>query len=202
MTLSNVEIEKALARRSLIITPPPTKKLIGVTSIDVRLDAIIVVVRNKEAPLFFDPNERSIQDFWEEIGQEIDLRKRRTEPFANASGKRHRRAGYWLAPGEICLAFTHEHVSLPTDGEQVLQGEIWNRSRTARAFVHTHISAPHIKPGTDNKITLEIKNDGPFHVRLAYLDPIAQIGFEEVRGKVRQTASTFHGQKRPSGKHK
>jgi deoxycytidine triphosphate deaminase len=166
----------------------------------VRLDAIIVVVRDKNASLFFDPVEHSIQDFWEEIGQEIDLRKRRTEPFADSSGKRRRRAGYWLAPGEICLAFTHEHVSLPIQGEQVLQGEIWNRSRTARAFVHTHISAPHIKPGTDNKITLEIKNDGPFYVRLTYLEPIAQIGFEEVQGAVRQTKSTFHGQKRPSGK--
>lgn len=200
MKLSNTEIEKALARGSLVITPRLTNEQIGVTSIDVRLDAVIVVVRNKNASFFFDPLEHSIQDFWEQIGKELDLRKPRTEPFADTTGKRRRRPGYWLAPGEICLAFTHEHVSLPIEGKQVLQGEIWNRSRTARAFVHTHISAPHIKPGTNNKITLEIKNDGPFHVRLTYLEPIAQIGFEEVLGKVRQSKSAFHGQKKPSGK--
>jgi deoxycytidine triphosphate deaminase len=199
MTLSNTGIEDAIARGSLIVTPTPARKHMGVTSIDVRLGHTIYVVNDPTKLLFFDPRKQSIQAFWEENSHPVDLRLKRMQPFADADGNTRRRTGYWLAPGEVCLAFTHEHFQLPTTGELVLQGKIWNRSRTARAFVRTHIDAPEIKPGTNNQITLEIKNDGPFHVRLSYLAEIAQVGFEEVKGVVRFTKSTFHGQKRPSG---
>jgi deoxycytidine triphosphate deaminase len=171
----------------------------GVTSVDVRLGDTLYVVDDPTKPLFFDPRKQSIQAFWEQIGHPVDLRLKRVQPFADADGKIRRRTGYWLAPGEVCLAFTHEHFQLPITGVQVLQGKIWNRSRTARAFVRTHIDAPEIKPGTNNQITLEIKNDGPFYVRLNYLEVIAQVGFEEVKGAVRFTQSTFHGQTKPSG---
>jgi deoxycytidine triphosphate deaminase len=199
MTLSNTRIEDAIKRGSLIVTPTPTRKRLGVTSVDVRLGDKIYVVNDPSKKLFFDARTQSIQAFWEQIGHEVDLRLKQVQPFADADGKFRRRTGYWLAPGEVCLAFTHEHFQLPTTGVQVLQGKIWNRSRTARAFVRTHIDAPEIKPGTNNQITLEIKNDGPFYVRLSYLDEIAQVGFEEVKGVVRATKSTFHGQKKPSG---
>lgn len=199
MTIANTLIEDAIARGSLVVTPAPTRKRIAVTSIDVRLGHTIYVLNDSTKPLFFDARKQSIQEFWEEHAHPVDLRIRHKQPFADADGQFRRRTGYWLAPGEICLAFTHEHFQLPIDGVQVLQGKIWNRSRTARAFVRTHIDAPEIKPGTNNQITLEIKNDGPMHVRLSYLDEIAQVGFEEVKGVVRFTKSTFHGQKKPSG---
>jgi deoxycytidine triphosphate deaminase len=171
----------------------------GVTSVDVRLGHTIYVVNDLSKPLFFDPRKQSIQSFWDEIGRPVDLRRKRVQPFADADGKIRRRTGYWFAPAEVCLAFTHEHFQLPTSGKQVLQGKIWNRSRTARAFVGMTINAPEIKPGSENQITFEIKNCGPFYVHLNYLDEIAQIGFEEVKGVVRRTKSTFHGQKKPSG---
>lgn len=201
MKLSNTFIERAMADGSLVISPEPSKSRLSATSVDVRLDADIVVIDPEKLKdgLYFDPVRQTIQDFWEKNGLEIDLRKKRKQPFADADGIVRSRVGYWLKPGEICLAFTYEHIRLPTSGVCVLQGELWNRSRTARAFVHTHISAPHIKPGTDNKITLEIKNDGPFHVRLTFLAPIAQIGFDEVRGSVSIFKSSFHGQTKPSG---
>lgn len=201
MKLSNTLIEQALTAGHLRICPSPSRARISATSVDVRLDAIIVVVDPVKVGrgLYFDPARESIQAFWERNGKEVDLRKTCRQPFADADGKVRKRVGYWLKPGEICLAFTYEHLELPTRGPVVLQGELWNRSRTARAFLHTHISAPHIKPGTNNKITLEIKNEGPFDVRLTYLAPIAQIGFDEVSGSVRNCCSSFHGQQKPSG---
>lgn len=221
MKLSNTAIREALDSGSLVIQPTPHPEDINVTTVDCKLGPIIYVLDTAQPrslwrwivhhaasllklgnpssqfltggkELYFDSEDEGIQAFWERHGRQIDLR---TNVLPN--GKK----GYWLRPGEICLAMTAEHFTLPLDGKQVLQGTIWSRSRTARAFIRVHVDAPEVKPGTDNCVTLEIKNEGTFNVRLFHNQPIAQMSFEEVKGEIAPFHSDFHGQKHASGAH-
>lgn len=197
MVLSNTAILQALANRSLRVTPTPAPEEISVTSLDCNLGPIIYTLHQSVygadpiTKLYFDPETATIQEFWAQHGITIDLR----------SGLEGYGPGYCLRPGEICLATTAQRITLPLDGKQVLQGRINNRSRTARTFLRIHVDAPEIKPGTDNPITLEIKNEAPFNVRLYAGMPIAQISFEEVRGIPTPSPSDFHGQINAIGEH-
>jgi deoxycytidine triphosphate deaminase len=173
----------------LVITPRPKKSAISITSVDVRFGRYIYVL-DETKELVFDSREQTIEEFWEENGIEIDLLKNRLP-----NGK----LGYRLKPGQVCLAMTLEHIHLPLDKKRILQGTIWSRSRTGRAFIRMHVDAPEVKPGTNNPVTLEVKNDGPITYTLYYGDPLASIGFEEVKGKPSKFKSWVHGQTRASG---
>jgi len=190
MKLCNTTIRRALRNGSLRIRPAPRDEDINVTTVDCKLGQFLYVLKQGRS-YFFDDEEESIQAFWERNGRKIDLRRHELD-----GGKK----GYWLRPGEVCLAMTREHITLPLTGKQVLQGTIWGRSRTARSFIRVHVDAPEIKPGTDNCVTLEIKNEGPITVRLYFGKPIAQISFEEVKGAPGEFHSDFHGQTHASGR--
>lgn len=62
--------------------------------------------------------------------------------------------GYALQPGELVLGITKETLRLPDD----ICGFIHSRSRFARLGLMTHITAPFLQPGINNKQTLEIYN--------------------------------------------
>jgi len=62
--------------------------------------------------------------------------------------------GYALQPGELVLGITKETLKLPDD----ICGFIHSRSRFARLGLMTHITAPFLQPGINNKQTLEIYN--------------------------------------------
>jgi dCTP deaminase len=199
--LSNREIVKALTNGDVIMTPPPAPEAISVTSIDVHLGPYIYVLPRykrtksgkKKINYVFDTRDGTIEQFWEKHGVEIDLR-------TNKIGKG--KFGYELKPDEVCLAMTLEHVNLPLNRKRVLEGKIWSRSRTGRAFIRMHVDAPEVKPGTNNPVTLEIKNDGPITYVLWCGDPLASIGFDEVKGKPTEFTSWVHGQTRASGAKK
>jgi deoxycytidine triphosphate deaminase len=198
MKLCNSDIIKLLnergksAKRSLIITPKPKRSSISVTSVDLRFGRYIYILP-EGVELTFDTRKMTIEEFWEKHGIEIDLKKNRLSDGS---------LGYALKPGQVCLAMTLEKIHLPLTGERILQGTIWSRSRTGRAFLRMHVDAPEVKPGTNNRVTLEVKNDGPITYVLHYGDPLASIGFEEVSGHPVAFESWVHGQVRASGAKK
>lgn len=189
MKLCNTEIIEAMRQKCLVISPKPKRSAISITSVDLRFGRYIYVLK-EGVELIFDARKQTIEEFWEQNGVEIDLLKHRLPDGS---------LGYHLKPGQVCLAMTLEKIHLPLDGKRILQGTIWSRSRTGRAFIRMHVDAPEVKPGTNNPVTLEVKNDGPITYVLHYGDPLASMGFEEVVGTPIEFESWVHGQTRASG---
>ncbi len=190
MKLSNTEIRKALAKGYLIIEPAPRPQDISATGVDLRLGPVLYVLERGKT-YRFNSRKESIQDFWAREGRRIDLR-------TNDAGDGEK--GYWLQPQEIALGMTLEHVKLPKDTKRVLQGGIWGRSRTAREFIDVHKCAPQIKPGTDNCVTVELQNCSTNVETLLYFGkPMFHLCFEDVKGKVADFHSDFHGQTEAPG---
>ena len=194
--LSNTKWQEALAKGWIKVTPAPDEADFDVTSVNVRLDSIIIVIEPwrlrlwqwlrtfGKAPLFipaFDDRKMQITDFWERYGRKVDLRN----------------GDYKLRPGQFILAMTYETVELPTDGERVFQGAVYSRSRNAREGLDNQKCAPKLKPGTKNKITLEIKNNAPFSIILYFLKGIGQIEAEEVDSRRSRWDTSFTVRSRP-----
>lgn len=76
---------------------------------------------------------------------------------------------YPLAPGEMLLASTLEHVTLPDD----LAARVEGKSSLARLGLAAHITAGFIDPGFTGHITLELVNHAP---RPVLLHPGMRIG--------------------------
>ena len=161
MVLSDGEIREALEKGNLIVSPPSGYEvLIKPSSIDLRLDPVIQVIR----PDLIDPSEtinptslgdvpRKTRECSEERLLYVD------QPFI-------------LEPGVFVIASTAESVHLSDS----LAGRIEGKSSLARFGVQVHLTAPKIDPGWPlNKITLEIINLAHFRVSLYPLMEIAAL---------------------------
>lgn len=81
--------------------------------------------------------------------------------------------GIVIKPGDFLLATTHEHFAIPPWVRASIEG----KSSLARLGLIPHVAAGYIDPGFRGKITLEIVNLGPFHIRIRPGDSVAQIAF-------------------------
>ena len=128
MVLSDKSIKELLDRKELVIVPY-CEKLLGPTSIDLRLGHSIVKYSCNNIDLKSDRNDY--------ISFEIP------------------KDGYVMQPGEFILASTFEKVTIPNG----YQGFIETRGSIARAGLQVHNTDGHVDPGSDHVITIEIVNN-------------------------------------------
>lgn len=80
---------------------------------------------------------------------------------------------YELAPGQFIIASTNETVKLPND----IAGRFEGKSSLGRLGLTTHVTAGFIDAGFEGQITLEMKNENRFPIRIKRGMKIGQICF-------------------------
>ncbi len=100
------------------------------------------------------------------------------------------------------LAITRERVHLNRDFR--LAARVEGRSSLARIGIIVHLTAPTIHAGFNGKITLEMINFSPFHLKLVPNKTIiCQLIVEQLDSEpTREINTGFQGQTRPSGEDK
>ena len=81
---------------------------------------------------------------------------------------------FFLHPGELALAVTHESVTLPSN----IVGWLDGRSSLARLGLMVHVTAHRIDPGWSGNIVLEFFNSGKLPLALKPKMKIGAISFE------------------------
>lgn len=100
-----------------------------------------------------------------------------------------------LNPGEFALATTAEEVKL----DRSLAARVEGKSTLGRWGLLVHTTAGFIDPGFEGPITLELRNVGPFRLRLDFSMYICQIAFERVEGEVRKPYSGHYQRQKGIG---
>ena len=161
MKLSDRDILQHLKIGKIGIDPMPgTDKIKGI-SVDLRLHHKFRVFNDHTAP-YIDLSGQSEdrQTILDKImGEEIEIE-------ANQA--------FFLHPGELALASTHESVRIPDD----LVGWLDGRSSLARLGLMVHVTAHRIDPGWEGQIVLEIFNSGKLPLALRPGMDICAINFE------------------------
>lgn len=85
-----------------------------------------------------------------------------------------------LHPGAFMLASTAEEIKL----SPMFYARVEGKSTLGRWGLLVHTTAGFIDPGFEGPITLELRNVGPFILRLRPGMPICQIAFGRVEGRV------------------
>lgn len=83
---------------------------------------------------------------------------------------------FLLHSGQVVLAQTKEHLTLPPDLCGILDG----KSRHARIGLSVHSTASMIQPGFEGVIVLELTNNGKLPIRLRVGQRIAQLRFHRL----------------------
>lgn len=110
---------------------------------------------------------------------EIDARDRKLKNLEYFKFKMNE-SGYLLEPNEFILGSTNEGVSIPSD----LAARYEGKSSMGRIGLATHITAGFIDPGFRGDITLEIKNENQYPIRIFADMPIGQLCFFELGEEV------------------
>lgn len=98
-----------------------------------------------------------------------------------------------LFPGEVVLGRSVEVFGFPAD----IIGRLEGVSTLGRWFVQVHITAGFFDPAFRGTATIEIKNQGPFRVRLTPRMRIGQMAFERTESpshKVYGDNNRYYGQ--------
>jgi dCTP deaminase len=177
MYLSDRDLEWAIRCGRLIIKPEP--KEIDATSISLHLDSV------DEARIWDIDHYQS--DCRINGNQLLELRasniaygdfaKRYQVPVPRDETKDvfRRDKEVIVKPGGFLLWQTYEVVGTPEENAELICF-INGKSTRARTGLVIHLTAPTIHAGWLGKVTLEIANLGPFHIRMReYEDSIAQI---------------------------
>jgi dCTP deaminase len=191
--LSNLEIQKAIDDKRLIIEPEPLprKSIPGTTycpynttSVDLRLHKEISIP--KPGTFAYDLTQfGAISVDIAKNSERIVLRK--DQPFR-------------LETGKFILGWTFETVELcTTNGPPYLAARIEGKSSRSRCGVLVHFTAPTVHTGWKGRLTLEMINLGPAPFLLTPEMPIAQLILEEVKGGIELMPSQFQNQSSPEG---
>ena len=180
MRLNDEDIITCLKEKRIIITPLPSHEKITGISVDLTLGNSFRVFNDHAAPfLDLSGTKEEVQQTIESVmSKEITLSE--TESF-------------FLHPGELALAVTHEVITLPDD----LVGWLDGRSSLARLGLMVHATAHRIDPGWSGKIVLEFVNNGKLPLALKPGMTIGAINFETMTGP---TKSPYN--KRKNAKYK
>jgi dCTP deaminase len=177
MYLSDRDLEWAIRCGRLIIKPDP--KRIDATSIDLHLDGV-------EKARVWDIG-RFASDNRDAGNEGLELRTSQIN-YKNFSRKyqipvpteveqlvfrRHNQIV--IKPRGFLLWQTHEVVGTPEENADLICF-IDGKSTRARTGLVIHLTAPTIHAGWSGKVTLEIVNLGPFHIKLQeFVDSVAQL---------------------------
>jgi dCTP deaminase len=193
MILSNIQIQKALDEKRLIISPEPGPRQKPHPSMNCPYATSAVDLRLGNEIAYFK----------EGLAINIDLRRGDfARLFATNSEVRtiSEEQPYSLAPNKMVLGKTLEQVELPiVEDGPTLAARVEGKSSYARCGLLVHFTAPTIHAGFKGTITLELKNLGTIPILLYPETPICQLILEEVKGTPFRNDSQFQGQSRVSG---
>ena len=178
MILSDREIQVALERGAMKITPLPDPLRWSSTAIDLTLDGKLQVWKSID------------RSGTETVISPADPEFNATSLAENHATLEDCSKGFVLEPGSFVLGWTIEKIQLPHTSRVAARVE--GKSSLARIGVGVHVTAPTIHAGfgyvdgspgfSGNPIQLEIWNAGPLRVKLLKGIPICQLIFEEVHG--------------------
>lgn len=163
MRLNDIQIEEALAKGNIKIDPAPSQEMISGVSLDVRLGNTFRVFKDHTAPYIDLSGQRKEMD--------AALNAVMSEEIFIADGE-----AFFLHPGELALAVTHESVTLPAD----IVGWLDGRSSLARLGLMVHVTAHRIDPGWSGRIVLEFMNSGKLPLALRPKMKIGALNFEQL----------------------
>ncbi len=161
MRLSDRDIYEYLQEGKIGITPAPSYDQISGVTVDIRLGNKFRVFEDHQAP-FIDlsgPKAQVQQALETVMSDEIVLPEDKS---------------FFLHPGELALAITHESVRLPDN----IVGWLDGRSSLARLGLMVHVTAHRIDPGWSGNIVLEFFNSGKLPLALKPLMKIGALSFE------------------------
>lgn len=161
MRLCDKDIKKYLANGEIKIAPEPSENSVSGVTVDVRLGNKFRVFVEHQAP-FIDLGgpKSAVQEALDNVmSDEIEI----------ADDK-----AFFLHPGELAIAVTHESITLP--GNMV--GWLDGRSSLARLGLMVHVTAHRIDPGWSGNIVLEFYNSGKLPLALRPKMKIGALSFE------------------------
>ena len=168
MILCDSEIRAAIQHGQIVIDPDPPREHYSPTALDLCLGEREFKRWKPPGPgvdLVIDPAQagffRSSTQFLEDVPPAPD-------------------GSVTLGPGEFLLALTRERVELPVESR--LAARVEGKSSLARVGLSVHLTAPVIHGGFRGRITLELKNQGHFPIKLSPGIRICQLVFENVFG--------------------
>ncbi|WP_394174574.1 dCTP deaminase [Thalassotalea litorea] len=166
MRLCDKDIEALLAAGKICIEPRPDASMISGVSVDICLGNKFRVFEDHTAP-FIDLS-----------GPKAEVQEAMNTLM---SDEIHINDGdaFFLHPGELALAVTHESVTLPAD----IVGWLDGRSSLARLGLMVHVTAHRIDPGWSGQIVLEFFNSGKLPLALRPKMKIAALNFETMSGE-------------------
>jgi len=161
MRLCDKDIEQYLDEDKIIIVPKPDSSMISGVSVDIRLGNEFRVFQDHTLPYIdLSAPKAEVQQAMNAImSDEIFI------PDGEA---------FFLHPGELALAVTHESVTLPDN----IVGWLDGRSSLARLGLMVHVTAHRIDPGWSGQIVLEFYNSGKLPLALRPKMKIAALNFE------------------------
>lgn len=166
MILCDHELREALKNKSLIINPEPLPEAFDTSAVDLRLGKEFRVWRKPTAGAGVTINTTDEGFAYSILSGEY------TTPLATASD-----GSVVIAPGELILAITLEHVDLVG-----FAARIEGKSTLARIGLAVHNTAPTIHFGFTGNITLELVNHGTYPLKLVPGQRICQLIVEQVYG--------------------
>ncbi|MCG9739140.1 dCTP deaminase [Shewanella insulae] len=167
MRLTDLEIEACLDDGSIILEPRPSNDAINGVSVDVKLGDQFRVFQDHTAPYIDLSGPKA------EVQAALD--RVMSDKIVIPEGE-----AFFLHPGELALAVTHESLTLPAD----IVGWLDGRSSLARLGLMVHVTAHRIDPGWQGKIVLEFYNSGKLPLALKPMMTIGALNFERLSSPV------------------
>ena len=161
MRLCDKDIYKYIQEGKIKIDPRPDYDQISGVTVDVRLSNKFRVFQDHAAPYIDLSGEKeNVQKALDSVmSDEITIGE-------NDS--------FYLHPGELAIAVTHESITLPDN----IVGWLDGRSSLARLGLMVHVTAHRIDPGWSGQIVLEFYNSGKLPLALRPKMKIAALNFE------------------------
>ncbi|WP_395344199.1 dCTP deaminase [Ningiella sp. W23] len=165
MRLCDTDIIKYLNEGKIAIAPAPVQDQISGVTVDVRLGNKFRVFQDHAAPYIdLSGPKAQVQAALDRVmSDEIDIGPDES---------------FFLHPGELAIAVTHESISLPDN----IVGWLDGRSSLARLGLMVHVTAHRIDPGWSGNIVLEFFNSGKLPLALKPGMKIGAISFEMLSG--------------------
>ena len=161
MRLCDKDIINYLQDGKIAINPMPADDMISGVTVDIRLGNKFRVFQDHQAPYIdLSGTKESMQKALNSVmSDEIVLED------GNA---------FFLHPGELALAVTHESITLPAN----IVGWLDGRSSLARLGLMVHVTAHRIDPGWSGNIVGEFFNGGKLPLALRPMMKIGAVSFE------------------------
>ncbi|WP_371193393.1 dCTP deaminase [Glaciecola sp. SC05] len=161
MRLCDKDIVQHLKDGLIKIEPSPEYDQVSGVTVDVKLGSKFRVFQAHAAPYIDLSGPKA------EVQAALD--RVMSDEIAIADGQ-----SFFLHPGELVIAVTHESVSLPSN----IVGWLDGRSSLARLGLMVHVTAHRIDPGWSGNIVLEFYNSGKLPLALKPGMKIGAISFE------------------------